>query len=245
VESAPIKAEETPVEAEPELSETGQALNEATAHYLQAPIHEREGAQRDLRTAVEASRAADALDEVAASVNVLLLQGDGDADAKDLADELMDDYVLARMVVLLGCVRDGEEREALIQAYAKLGVPVANPMADALTKTEDRLARKTYVAALGALGLAGTQAAETMLQDSRWFVFRNGVAVIGVVGGQSAIEPLMDSLANEHTEVRRETVRSLAKIGGDNAASLVLDMLADKDGKVRVAAACPVSALKV
>ena len=66
-----------------------------------------------------------------------------------------------------------------------------------------------------------------------------------MVGGQSAIEPLMDSLANEHAEVRRETVRSLAKISGDNVASLVLDMLADKDARVRVAAACAVSALKV
>ena len=245
VESGSIEVEETSVEAEPELSETGQALSEATAHYLQAPTHEREGAQRELRAAAEASHAAGALDEIAENVNVLLLQGAGDADVEDLAGELMDEDVLARMVVRLGRVRDQEEREALIQAYVKLGDPVANAITDALTDTEDRLARKTYVAALGALGSAGAQAAEKMLQDSRWFVVRNGVAVIGVVGGPSAIEPLTASLANEHAGVRRETVRSLAKIGGENAGLLVSSMLGDSDGKVRAAAARALSALKV
>jgi HEAT repeat protein len=83
-----------------------------------------------------------------------------------------------------------------------------------------------------------------MLRDSRWFVVRNGVAVLGVVGGPSAIEHLMGSLANEHAEVRRETVRSLAKIGGENAESLVSSMLGDSDSKVRAAAARAVSALK-
>ena len=55
------------------------------------------------------------------------------------------------MVVQLGRVRDEEEREAFIQAYVRLGDPVAEAITDALTDTEDRLARKTYVAALGPL----------------------------------------------------------------------------------------------
>ncbi len=266
VEPASLEVEETPVEPEPEpsatepelgtsepepsapepeQSETGRALSEATAQYLQAPIQEREGAQRRLRAAVEASRSADAVDEIAASVNVLLVQGAGDADVEGLAGELMDEDVLAGMVAQLGRVRDVEVREGLIGAFVKLGDQVANAIADALTDTEDRLARKTYVATLGALGSAGALAAERMLEDSRWFVVRNGVAVIGVVGGPNAIEPLTGSLANEHAGVRRETVRSLAKIGGENAGMLVSSMLGDSDPKVRAAAAGAVATLKV
>ena len=67
----------TPIEAEPAPSETGQALSEATSQYLEAPIHEREEAQRVLRSAVEASRSAGAFGEIASSVNVLILQGAG------------------------------------------------------------------------------------------------------------------------------------------------------------------------
>jgi HEAT repeat protein len=68
--------------------------------------------------------------------------------------------------------------------------------------------------------------------------------VVGVVGGTSAIEHLMGSLANEHAGVRQETVRSLAKIGGENAGSLVSSMLGDSDSRVRAEAARAVAALK-
>ena len=234
----------TPIEAEPAPSETGQALSEATSQYLEAPIHEREEAQRVLRSAVEASRSAGAFGEIASSVNVLILQGAGDSEVWVLANEFIDGDVVAQMVVQLGRVRNEEEREAFIQAYVRLGDPVAEAIADALTDTEDRLARKTYVAALGAFGTAGAHAVEKMLWDSRWFVVRNGVAVLGVVGGQNAIEHLTGSLANKHAGVRRETVRSLAKIGGENAGLLVSSMLGDSDARVRAVAARAISALK-
>ena len=243
-EETPIEAGPTPIDAEPTVGKTEKVLNEATSQYLEAPIHEREGAQSVLRSAVEASRAAGAFGEIASNVNVLILQGAEDSDIWDLADEFIDEEVLARMVVQLGGVRDEEEREALIQAFMRLGDSVAEAIAHALTNTEDRLARKTYVAALGAFGMAGALAVEKMLRDSRWFVVRNGVAVLGVVGGPSAIEHLAGSLANQHAKVRRETVRSLAKIGGENAGLLVSSMLGDSDPKVRAAAARAVSVLK-
>jgi len=243
-EETPIEAGPTPIDAEPTVGKTEKVLNEATSQYLEAPIHEREGAQSVLRSAVEASRAAGAFGEIASNVNVLILQGAEDSDIWDLADEFIDEEVLARMVVQLGGVRDEEEREALIQAFMRLGDSVAEAIAHALTNTEDRLARKTYVAALGAFGMAGALAVEKMLRDSRWFVVRNGVAVLGVVGGPSAIEHLTGSLANQHAKVRRETVRALAKIGGENAGLLVSSMLGDSDPKVRAAAARAVSVLK-
>ncbi len=245
VEPPPIAAEATPVEPDPAMVEIGRALSEATSQYLEATGQGRDEAQSELRSAVEAARAAGALDEIAAKVDVLLIEGAGFPDVEDLAAEFMDEDVLARMLARLGGVRDEDEREALIEAYVRLGEPLANAIADALTDTEDRLARKTFVAALGAFGSAGAQAVEKMLQDSRWFVVRNGVSVLGVVGGPSAVEHLTGSLANEHAGVRRETVRSLAKIGGDNAGMLVSSMLGDSDAKVRAAAARSVAALKV
>ncbi len=152
---------------------------------------------------------------------------------------------MPQMVVQLGRVRDEEERGVFIQAYERLGDPAAEAIADALTDTEDRSARKTYVTALGAFDTAGAHAVEKMLEDSRWFVVRNGVSVLGVVGEPSAIEHLTGSLAHPHAKVRRETVRSLAKIGGENAGLLVSSMLGDSDAIVRAAAARAISVLKV
>ncbi len=238
------EAEPSPVAPGPTHSEIGKVLSEATSDYLQAPVGEREAAQGALRSAVEVARSAGALDEVASSVETLLLQAAGDADVEDLAGEFIDGEVSVQMVVRLGRVQDEVERAALIEAYVRLGDPLAEAIADALTNTEDRLARKTYVAALAAFGPAGARAVEKMLGDSRWFVVRNGVAVLGVVGGPDAIEHLTSSLANEHAGVRRETVRSLAKVGGENAGLLVSSMLGDSDAEVRTEAARAASALK-
>ena len=220
-------------------------LSEATSDYLQASVGDRGEVDSALRSAVEAARSARALDEIASTVDILLLQASWDEDVENLVGELVNEDVSAQMAVRLGRVQVEEERARLIQAYATLGDPVAVAIADALTDTEDRLARKTYVAALGAFGSAGADAVEKMLQDSRWFVVRNGVAVLGVVAGPGAIEQLTASLANEHPGVRRETVRSLAKVGGENAGLLVTSMLGDSDPEVRAEAARAVSALKV
>ena len=237
------EVEETP--AEPEPSEVEQGLIEATSLYLQAPVGERGEAQSALLSAVELARSAGALDEIASTVDALLLQAAWDEDLEGLVGELVDEEVAARMVLRLGGLQVEEERRRLTQAYAMLGESIAEAIASALTETEDRMARKTFVAALGAFGSAGGSAVEKMLQDSRWFVVRNGVAVLGVVGGPDAIEQLTSSLANEHAGVRRETVRSLAKIGGENAGLLVPGMLGDSDPDVRAEAARAVSALKV
>ena len=243
-EPTPVEPEPTPVEPEPTQSEVGKVLSEATSDYLQAPVGEREEIQSALRSAVEAARSARALGEIASTVDILLLQASWDEDVEDLVGELVDGDVSAQMVIRLGRVQDEDERGRLIQAYATLGDRLAVAIADALTDTEDRLARKTYVAALGAFGSAGAHAVEKMLKDSRWFVVRNGVAVLGVVAGPDAIEHLTASLANEHPGVRRETVRSLAKIGGENAGLLVSSMLGDSDPEVRAEAARAASALK-
>ena len=237
--------EETPVELDPAPSEAAQVLSEATSRYLEASRDKREAVRDALLSAVEGARSAGAVGEIASSVNLLLLRADGDAGVGDLVGELMDEDVLSRMVVALGSTRDEEEREVLIRAFVRLGDSVAEAIAGALTITEDRLARKTYVAALAAFGSAGAQAVERMLRDSSWFVVRNGVAVLGAVGEQSAVEPLTVTLANEHAGVRRETVRSLARVGGENAGLLVSSMLGDSDATVRVEAARAVAALKV
>ena len=240
----PVEPEPTPVEPESTQSEIGKVLSEATSDYLQAPVGNRGEEDSALRSAVEAARSARALNEIASTVDILLLEASWDEDVEGLVGELVDEDVSAQMAVRLGRVQVEEERERLIRAYTTLGDSIAKAIADALTDTEDRLARKTYVAALGAFGSAGAHAVEKMLQDSRWFVVRSGVAVLGVVAGPTAIEHLTASLANEHAGVRREAVRSLAKVGGENAGLLVTSMLGDSDPEVRAEAARAVSALK-
>ena len=237
-ESAPEESEEEPRTPE-ELR-----LEEATSRYLMGTSDQRPSLVEPLRTAVAEARAANALDGLSRAINALLVQPVPDPDAEAVAGELMDAATQMRMAIRLGSVRDERERLGLVEAYAKLGDPMATAIADALSETNDRLARKTYVGALVALGQSGMRVVEQMLGDSRWFVVRNGVAVLGDVGGEMAIAHLTGNLAHEDRRVRRETVLSLAKIGGEDAAQLVVGMLNDSDADVRTVAARAVSVLK-
>ena len=249
-----VEAEElaTVPEIEPEAVSEGEPrssvelqLEETTSRYLMATSDQRKSLTEPLRAAVEEARSANALDGLARAMNALLVQPVPDPAAEALAGELMNVVLRMRMAIRLGSVRDERERLALVDAYAKLGDPMATAIADALTETDDRLARKIYVGALVALGQSGMRVVEGMLEDSRWFVARNGVAVLGESGEETAIAHLTGTLAHEDMRVRRETVLSLAKIGGEDAAQLVVGMLNDSEADVRTAAARAVSVLKV
>ena len=241
VEAADAAPEE--LEEEPR-SPVELQLEEATSRYLMATSDQRQSLAEPLRAAVEEARSANALDGLASAMNALLVQPVPDPDAEALAGELMNAVLQMRMAIRLGSIRDERERLALVDAYAKLGDPMATAIADALTETDDRLARKIYVGALVALGQSGMRVVEEMLEDSRWFVVRNGVAVLGESGGETAVAHLTGTLAHEDMRVRRETVLSLAKIGGEDAAQLVVGMLNDSYADVRTAAARAVSVFK-
>ena len=58
--------------------------------------------------------------------------------------------------------------------------------AKALASTDDRFARRVYVETLIAIGRPCMPVLESMMEDPRWFVVRNGVAVLGEVGGGGA-----------------------------------------------------------
>lgn len=251
VEAVPVVQAPPTAEADPDAPEEEPrtpvelALEAAVSQYLRATSEQRPEFADALRAAVKEARAANALAGLARAMNALLVQPVPDPEAETLADEFMNAATQMSMALRLGSVRDERERADLVHAYAKLGDPMAAAIADALTETDDRLARKTYVSALVALGQSGLRVVEEMLDDSRWFVARNGVAVLGEVGGDTAIGHLTGTLAQEDARVRRETVLSLAKIGGEDASLLVVGMLNDSDPDVRATAARAVSVLKV
>jgi HEAT repeat protein len=86
------------------------------------------------------------------------------------------------------------------------------------------------------LGPLALEMAQRMMTDPRWFVVRNGVAVLGELGGEDAVAHLTATLANGDSRVRKETILSLAKVGGGDAEMLLLGMLDDGEGEVRAAA---------
>lgn len=171
--------------------------------------------------------------------------GEGDPGARDLAVRLTSTRVASQLVGRLGSTRAEVERDRLIRVSTGLGREMAVALADALGEARDRYQRRSFMDALMAMGDIAREMAEGMVEDPRWYVVRNGVALLGEMGGPGAVSNLTGTLANEDPRVRKETVLALSKLGGDDAAMLLLGMLDDLDPEVRARACSALGLLKV
>lgn len=217
---------------------------EAVAAFLQVPTGDR---AEKVRTEATELREAVQLDPLADGVERLALEAGNPPDEAvlELARQILSPGVASRIAARLGATRDEDRRTELNRVARRLGHEMAMAISDALTATTDRSARRAFVDAMVAMGPAAMAVVEEMVEDGRWFVVRNAVAILGEAGGERAVELITASLAHTDPRVRREALLSLAKVGGDDAGMLVYGMIEDPDADVRQAAAMAAGALKV
>ncbi len=221
------------------------ALATALDRFLASDPLEREGQAREIRELVNALKSANALDPLANAVERLVLEASDDEASLALADFMVTAGVASRIAARLGAERDEERKEQLTAVCKAIGLEMAMAISDALSDTNDRHARRAFMEAMVELGSTGMVVVEQMIEDPRWFVVRNAVAILGEVGDERAVELITSSLAHTDARVRREALLSLAKVGGEDAGMLVYGMLEDPDAEVRLAAAMAAGELKV
>ncbi len=157
--------------------------------------------------------------------------------ASEVARQISSRHVLAALALRVAGAREDERRDGLMRSCHSLGEPAAVALAMTLAKAEDRNARRNLVQALVRMEEHGLKQAEIMVQPgSAWGLVRNGVAILGELGGERAVEHLMDTVQHEHPKVRRETLSALARVGGEGANLLVIGKLEDPDEEVRTTA---------
>jgi len=193
---------------------------------------------------LKAERSMAALAEL---VEALASSQDGtpDPDALELAREIISPSIASHLVARLGEIRDEEERASMISLCSGLGREMALALADALGEARDRYQRRSFMDAMVAQGDLALEVAQGMVEDPRWFVVRNGVSLMGEMGGEGVVSHITGSLANADPRVRREAVLALAKLGGADAEQLLRGMLDDREAEVRAMACRAVGVLKV
>jgi hypothetical protein len=157
-----------------------------------------------------------------------------------LARELATPGVTSRLVARLGREQNREAFRELVGLFFRLGEPMARALVDALLEETDRASRRNYLEALVGMGPEGVSAVNRMLSDSRWFVVRNGLAILGEMGDEGAVGRVAPVLVHSDPRVRREAVATLARLGGEQADRLVEQRLSDPAPEVRSAAAAGV-----
>ena len=184
---------------------------------------------------------------VAVAVERLVL-GAGEpprADVLELARALMNPIVRGRVVKRLGQERDEARRADYHRMCRTLGVDMAEAIRDEMADEADRSARRAYFDALVAMREVSRPVVEAMAEDENVFLARNGVAILGAMGGPRAAELTLAALANPDARVRREALHSMALLQVEDADQLVIGLLEDSDEKVRLAAVTTAGELKI
>jgi len=94
-------------------------------------------------------------------------------------------------------------------------------------------ARKVVCEVLEELGRTHLDLIGNGIFDSRWFVVRNIVWVLGNLKAPKACDYLKRTLKHSDTRVRRESIISLAKVGTPQAYDYLIAILPDPERKIR------------
>ena len=131
------------------------------------------------------------------------------------------------------------ERASIHRVLAALGGKGAYWVIQRLCLAKEVFERKALAAALVAIGTPAVGPLLAMLDDDRWYVVRNMVAILGEIRSEDAVLALKKPLCHHDARVRKEAIRALMKIGGDASLLLLLPLLEEQDeGVVRQAILC-------
>jgi HEAT repeat protein len=130
-----------------------------------------------------------------------------------------------------------ESRAGEIFSYLELMAPVAvGPLCDLLAESEDRSVRYLLCRAISVIGREDKERMRQYILDSRWYVVRNMVLILGMTGRPEMISVLKQASAHAEPRVRKELARALGRIKSPEGLEILRAQLDDEVKQVRSAA---------
>ena len=139
---------------------------------------------------------------------------------------------------------DQKTRDTLVQVLAFLGSQIANRLMEILADESAAPKRKLLNEILTRTGTAALPIIYEYLNDDRWFVVRNAIAILGDIRNQESLAQLTPLLEHDEIRVRRETIRALTKIGGNRAIKILLQAALANDQELRRQAILSLGAIR-
>ncbi|MBL0890269.1 MAG: HEAT repeat domain-containing protein [Gemmatimonadaceae bacterium] len=128
------------------------------------------------------------------------------------------------------------DRLVLLELLARAGEIAVDVLVRQLMSAEDTQSRRAYFDSIVSLDLGGTMLFD-LLRDSRWFVVRNAVALLGEMGVESADQAMLPLLAHEDDRIRIAVARALIRLGTAKAIAGLHNAIDDRHAEVRRIAA--------
>ncbi len=174
-----------------------------------------------------------------ASEALELIRGRGDA--SDLMEDFVGGLCEANSLTSRGVVAELDARGAQgiepFLAFARaLGPLAVEWLMHLLAASEKRQVRLALTATVADLCLGKPERLVPWLTDSRWYVVRNVIHILGRIGGPGIVGLLRDASEHEEYRVRREVATAASTAGAEEARPLLLGMLNTMDSRFFCAA---------
>lgn len=134
--------------------------------------------------------------------------------------------------LLASAVPHAIDRLPLLELLARAGEVAVDVLVQHLMHAEDSPSRRAFFDSIVSLDLGATQLFD-LLQDSRWFVVRNAVAILGEMGVESADEAMLPLLEHPDERIRIATARALIRLGSARALQGLHAAVDDTNAEVR------------
>jgi HEAT repeat protein len=129
-----------------------------------------------------------------------------------------------------------EDRTMLLELLARAGETAVDILVKQLMQADDGAARRVYFDSIVQLDIAGPTLFDHV-RDSRWFVVRNAVALLGEMGIEQADLAMLPLLHHADERIRVAVARSLVRLGTVKALQGLHAAIDDASAEVRRIAA--------
>jgi HEAT repeat protein len=124
------------------------------------------------------------------------------------------------------------DRLPLLELLARAGEAAVDVLVQQLMLADDSPSRRAFFDSIVSLDLGATQLFG-LLQDPRWFVVRNAVAILGEMGVESADDAMLPLLTHADDRIRIATARALIRLGTPRALQGLHAAVDDTHAEVR------------
>src|SRR5678815_5208316 len=137
------------------------------------------------------------------------------------------------------CIRDSPELDPLLLTnfLVQIGSNGAGAICDLLGQVNHMKHRRALCEALAISCKNDVEVLIERLGDTRWYVIRNIVYVLGRIAHQGVERALDRALHHEDVRVRKEAVRALGNIESPTSRAYLVSAFRDLDAGVRIQAA--------
>jgi HEAT repeat protein len=130
-----------------------------------------------------------------------------------VSDDLVADYIRRLRD------RGGINRKGMETVLVACGDRAVKPLLSAIAEEDDLLMRKSIVDIIVRIGRPAIPAILDSLNDSRWYVVRNMVTILGNIGIPDVAPQIVSVLSHPDLRVKKEAIKGLSKLAHPSAVT--------------------------